>query len=358
MIYIFCMEVVHFAVQLALILDIFFKGGTQDRANEWFHMGAAGAVNGVLIAFLCFNAVSIFMIGQLLWFHIGLQRDNLTTYQYIVKDHQKRRERAHLEELLQGKRTVALAKARQENQPMYVMELRLGGWCRKMGCPAFDPLPMPLPEPEPDVEANGFGAALGKVRAPQESSNTGTQSTNGDHGKDNAEAPHKHHHRRHSKKHHNKKDDSNSSSSPMSDPDSHPALDTQDSPSSSKHHKRVPKRSSSLSAKEQMIATLLQEKNRPSVPRSHSTSASDTVTDVSFEPGTIQRTPSMTSAVTIDTNQAILPTPIYYSAATDTNVELPVFASAASREGVQNAQRGEPSSTGDDTTATPSQQSS
>jgi DHHC palmitoyltransferase len=291
MIYIFALEVSHFTIQLAMILDIFFDGGTKRRADAWFSANASKAINVILIMFLAFNAVSIFMIGQLLWFHINLQRDHLTTYQFIVQDHQRRRERAHLEEILEGKRAMALAKARQENQPMYVLELTIGGSCRKMGCPAFDPLPMPQPEPEPDVEHDGFGAALGRIEpAPLESSKT-----------EKHKHKHRHHHHHHSKKDH-------SENSQKQEGESITTEDQQASPTSSSRRKKSHKRSNSASSQE-MLKTV----ERPTVARAHSSASGKKLEELRRNPP--QRVPSGTSLVTIDTNQVVLPKPEYYSAA-------------------------------------------
>lgn len=163
MVTIFVMEAVHFIVQFGLIIDIGTGGGSHERADEWFDAGLQPFVQGVLIFFLIFNAVSLFMIGQLLWFHMNLQKEGLTTYQFIVKDHQRRRDRARDEEALESKRIVAIAKARDEKKGMYVMQLQMGGYCRTLGWDSCDPLQLPE-HVEPDPEA-GFGASLGSSPA-------------------------------------------------------------------------------------------------------------------------------------------------------------------------------------------------
>lgn len=151
------MEVMHFTVQLYLVIDIFLDGPTRQRAQSWI-FGSTATVT-ILLFFICFNTVSIFLIGQLLQFHRALQRNNLTTYEYIVKDHQSKRARARLAGDLESRRVVLMAEAEQENQRVTVCRLQWGGVCRQMGWAFCDPLDMPQPV-EPDPQA-GFAQALG-----------------------------------------------------------------------------------------------------------------------------------------------------------------------------------------------------
>lgn len=99
------------------------------------------------------------MIGQLLAFHIGLQRDNITTYQYIVEDHKKKRELMKRMDDLREKRILAMAEANGAGAEFVAIRLRIGGMCRDMGCAACDPMDLPERR-EPDPNA-GFAAALG-----------------------------------------------------------------------------------------------------------------------------------------------------------------------------------------------------
>ena len=153
--FIFAMEVTHFFVQMGLFVDYFQDGATVDRAKDAYGSGAF--VIAIVIFFFCFNMVSIFMIGQLLWFHLNLHKEGLTTYAYIVRDHARRRERTRSLEVLSAKRVVALSKAREEGKRMEVLRLRLGGWGRKVGWDFLDPMELPAPNPE------DFGDALGSA---------------------------------------------------------------------------------------------------------------------------------------------------------------------------------------------------
>jgi hypothetical protein len=161
MIYIFGMELAHFIIQIALIIDIFIEGPTKDRADDWFHAGTNEVVIAVLIFFLVFNSVSIFLIGQLLWFHSGLQRENLTTYKYIVRDHQRKRDKMRLEGEIMQLRHTEMAKAQQQGKKLTVLRLEMGDHCRQFGFVSCDPLNVPKVNTSDTDPENGFGAALG-----------------------------------------------------------------------------------------------------------------------------------------------------------------------------------------------------
>lgn len=158
MCFIFVMEASHFIIHVVLLIASFRDNS--EIADDWFVDGLSGLVYAVLFFFAVFNIVSILLIGQLLQFHIGLQRDGITTYQYIVRDHKMKRERLRLEDELRGQRAQKIAAAREQGKSFQVMRLRIGNECRAAGCAMCDPLALPEPNPEPDPEA-GFAAALG-----------------------------------------------------------------------------------------------------------------------------------------------------------------------------------------------------
>lgn len=158
MCFIFAMEVSHFVIQVVLLILSFTNNS--EIADDWLVADLAALVYAVLIFFVVFNVISIMLIGQLLHFHIGLQRDGITTYQYIVRDHKNRREKSRLEDELRNQRAQKIATAREQGKSFKVMQLRIGNECRAAGCAACDPLTLPEPNPEPDPEA-GFAAALG-----------------------------------------------------------------------------------------------------------------------------------------------------------------------------------------------------
>ena len=158
----FIMEVSHFVIQLTLLLENYLSDAS--RFDSWFNADLEPLVSAVYIFFIIFNVISIILIGQLLSFHIGLQRNNLTTYQYIVEDHKKKREEIKRLDDLNEKRILAMAEAHQKGAGFVAMRLRMGGICRDAGCAACDPMDLPQHR-EPDPEA-GFATALGDPPAP------------------------------------------------------------------------------------------------------------------------------------------------------------------------------------------------
>lgn len=157
------MELVHFGVQLGLSIDIFMNGSTRQRADEWLGMGDKVIVS-VLVFFLAFNVMSMFLLGQLIMLHTNLQRQTLTTYEFIVVDSKRKRELGKLKGDLERQRIHEIDYARRNGHRFRLFRLKCGGFSRNtLHCAILDPLDMPKPY-EPDPEA-GFGAVLGANNA-------------------------------------------------------------------------------------------------------------------------------------------------------------------------------------------------
>jgi hypothetical protein len=153
MLAIFAMQVFHLSTSLALCIDILLDGPTHGRAEHWIGPVAS---NALLILFMVFDGISLVLLVQLVWFHLGLQRMQLTTYQYIVQDHKKRRDRGKLEQALENQREAAMAKAKAEGRTMDRWKLACGEEWRRNGCAYCDPLDLPTEVPD-----EGFAAAFG-----------------------------------------------------------------------------------------------------------------------------------------------------------------------------------------------------
>jgi ABC-type nickel/cobalt efflux system permease component RcnA len=167
------MLVIQAVVQISLILDIYLgNGATKQRAEDWFQANASIAVVIVMAIFVFFNLVSLSLIGQLLLFHMRLQRDGLSTYQFIVRDNQRRRETAKKEDELKLRRQMALAHAKNEGKGCLSFRLKAGGLFREQcGLACCDPLTLDEEEEETAEKAppsatannglsNGNGHAL------------------------------------------------------------------------------------------------------------------------------------------------------------------------------------------------------
>jgi DHHC palmitoyltransferase len=131
------MLVVHIGIMLGLVIDIFTHGATEERADAWFNSDLSGVVLGVLIFFLVFDTICLSAAAQLLFFHVGLRRKNLTTYQFIVTDNARKRQERQTKKERQSKRVVAVAKASLEGETFLALRLKMGQHC----CAPCDPLP-------------------------------------------------------------------------------------------------------------------------------------------------------------------------------------------------------------------------
>lgn len=177
MLSLFVLEMYHFAIQLFLIIDLFLDGPTQRRA--YFHSSAMAAI---LIFFALFNVLSLFSIGQLILFHFNLQRKRLSTYQYIVEDHKRKRTLMRRLGDLENQRIVKITQLEQSNQTVTACVLKCGGVFRSMGCSLLDPLDLPPPPEEPDLNGN-FANSLGnqqELAQYHSTSNSNNKDTNDD----------------------------------------------------------------------------------------------------------------------------------------------------------------------------------
>lgn len=147
------------AIQVALIVDIYMgSGATKERAEDWFSVGTVTPAVAIMGVCLVFNFVSMSLIGQLLLFHLKLQKDGITTYQFIVQQNQVRRERAKKENELNTRRQAAIERAKREGKGFLVFRLQHGGSLRtKCGWTIFDPLDEDDEKNETNGDSNGNG---------------------------------------------------------------------------------------------------------------------------------------------------------------------------------------------------------
>jgi len=151
------------AIHIALILDICLRNGASEkRANDWFQVNTTIPVVVVMGIFLLFNLISLSLISQLLVFHLKLQREGITTYQFIVRDNQNRRERTRKENDLKLRRQMAIGKAKEEGNSSLVHRLEKGGLLRnKCGLVCCDPLKMEENVDEDNNTSNDNGYSNG-----------------------------------------------------------------------------------------------------------------------------------------------------------------------------------------------------
>lgn len=175
MVFITAMLIVHCSVQIGLIIDIFLEGTSKENADAWFDAGAAGALVGILIGFVVFDAIALSLILQLLQFHVLLRKEGLTTYKYIVRETQRKREKSNQEQERKNQRMVAMGKANDEGKVLLALRLRYGELCQ-----CCDPLP-PLEEEqkEEDDENHKQSSAQAQVYKPVNGHNADADDENG-----------------------------------------------------------------------------------------------------------------------------------------------------------------------------------
>mmetsp|Transcript_19045 Transcript_19045/g.32617 ORF Transcript_19045/g.32617 Transcript_19045/m.32617 type:complete len:322 (-) Transcript_19045:64-1029(-) len=145
---------VHIGVMVGIILDIFLHGVTEETADDWFSLGLSELVAGVNIFFVLFDASALTLIVQLLMFHIMLRRKGLSTYRYILKDNERKREKAKFTAALQARRIVDIQRAKQKKESCTAFRLKCGGLCRQAGCIVCDP----LQDDDIEIPTRGEGA--------------------------------------------------------------------------------------------------------------------------------------------------------------------------------------------------------
>ncbi len=174
MICIAIMLVIQASIQLSLILDIYLgNGASKQRAEDWFHANATVAVVVVMAIFLFFNLGALSLILQLLMFHIRLRKEGLSTYTFIVRDNQRRREKARKEDELKLRRQMEIAHAKTAGNRWQVLRLEQGGFLREScGLVCCDPLK--LEDEESAEKARATSATISNGHAPPASNGTGT----------------------------------------------------------------------------------------------------------------------------------------------------------------------------------------
>lgn len=140
----FLFVLVHLGCLVGIVVPYFLQrtkeppsGAMYDRMERWFGASASEAVVGVNCLFLLISIISVSLLGQLMFFHMGLRREGITTYAYIVRDNAKKREATRRAAEAKSKRVVALKTARDKGDTGEVCRLRLG---ELPFCGACDPV--------------------------------------------------------------------------------------------------------------------------------------------------------------------------------------------------------------------------
>lgn len=144
------MVLVQAAIQIYIVVDIYFGNGeTKERAEGWFSLGTTIPVVAIMGVFIFFDVASLSLIGQLLVFHLKLQKEGISTYGFIVRDNKNRRERTKKLNELKVRRQTEIATARENGKTFLALRLAKGGNLReKCGMAWCDPLSLDAEEPK------------------------------------------------------------------------------------------------------------------------------------------------------------------------------------------------------------------
>merc|ERR1711862_600802 len=86
------------------------------------------------VLFLIINTAVALLITQLLFFHLQLHNKQITTYEYIIQDNAKRRDKERCAIALENKRRIELQNLKNNN--LYKLQLQLGAFTI---CKCIDP---------------------------------------------------------------------------------------------------------------------------------------------------------------------------------------------------------------------------
>lgn len=93
-------------------------------ASWWGGAGANAILIGFNISFLVFTFFAAFMVLQLLVFHLGLKREEITTYQYIIRESARKRDGMMLGQKIRQRRVAELETA---GNGVEALCLKMGG---------------------------------------------------------------------------------------------------------------------------------------------------------------------------------------------------------------------------------------
>ncbi len=128
-------------IALVIYVSLYFGGHeeTRTRSASWLGAGAPEIIVGFNIGFLVLTASAGILVMQLLFFHLSLRREGITTYQYIIRDGQRKREKWHLMQKVKQRRGQEVQKAQNEGKCVTACWLSLGAqYCK--GCDPIIPM--------------------------------------------------------------------------------------------------------------------------------------------------------------------------------------------------------------------------
>lgn len=137
------------ATALIIYLSLYFGGHekTTELSRSLFGDNFKIIIVGINIGFLVLTGFAGILVIQLLWFHMSLRRQGITTYQFIIRDGQEKREHWNLMQKVNLKRKEEMKKAKEEGKCITACWVGLGA----KYCKVCDPI-IPMVKKEMDAE--------------------------------------------------------------------------------------------------------------------------------------------------------------------------------------------------------------
>lgn len=123
----------HLIALIVYYIGYFTKQWGVRERSDWMKEGAPEIIMGINLGVGVFIFVVVAMVVQLLMFHQALKRDGLTTYQFIMKDSQRKREKVVYTTRVDEKRRAELSRIRVgDGSLIEKSRIQMGAWkvCR------------------------------------------------------------------------------------------------------------------------------------------------------------------------------------------------------------------------------------
>jgi len=130
---VFSMLLIH-VITLALVIGCYYGeiAGVRRRAETLLvsksDLDMGRIIIGFCIAFLILTLGAASLVTQLLLFHVRIKKEGVTTYEFIIKDNQRSREKTKIENEIFNKRISAMDEARLEGNKGLLCMMTMNSW--------------------------------------------------------------------------------------------------------------------------------------------------------------------------------------------------------------------------------------
>ncbi len=156
-----CLFIFVHIISLIIYLALYFTGHdeTKQLSKNWMDAQAALIIVGVNIGFLVITGFAGLLVLQLLFFHISLRKQKITTYQFIIRDGQQKRDQWNFQQKVNQKRGQMVEAAQHDGKCVQACWLSLGA----KYCKTCDPVIPKVREEMDAVEVGNADTGKGNV---------------------------------------------------------------------------------------------------------------------------------------------------------------------------------------------------